>query len=67
MLSLHCRVLAFSHCREQGCVAVCGLLIVVESRAQALGTWASLVVVHRLSSCSSQVLERELSSHGTWV
>ena len=62
MLGLHCRVLAFSGCSEQGCVAVFGLLIAVESRVQA-----SLVAVHRLSSCSSQVLERELGSHGTWI
>ena len=38
-------------------VAVCGLLIAVASlvvEAQVLGVWASVVVVHRLSSCGSQ-------------
>ena len=34
-------------------------------RARALGTWASVVVAHRLSSCGSQALERRLSSRGT--
>ena len=33
-------------------------------RAQALGTWASVVVAHRLSSCGSRALERRLSSCG---
>lgn len=61
---LHCCALAFSSFSERGYIAVRGLLTVVESRAQALGTWASLAVVHRLRSCSSQVPEHELSSHG---
>ena len=33
-------------------------------RAQALGTWASVVVAHGLSSCGSRALERRLSSCG---
>ena len=33
-------------------------------RTQALGTQASVVVAHGLSSCGSQALERRLSSHG---
>ena len=47
--------------------AVRGLLIVVASlccRAWALGTRASVVVAHGLSSCGSQALERRLSSCG---
>ena len=52
-LHLHCCAWAFSSCGERGLlfVAVCGLLIVVASlccRAQALGTWASVVVARRL-------------------
>ena len=43
-----------------------GLLIVVASRcrARALGTLASVVVAHGLSSCGSRALERRLSSCG---
>ena len=33
-------------------------------RAWALGTWASLVVAHGLSSCGSRALEHRLSSCG---
>ena len=33
-------------------------------RARALGTWASVVVAHGLSSCGSQALEHRLSSCG---
>ena len=33
-------------------------------RARALGTWASVVVAHGLSSCGLRALERRLSSHG---
>ena len=70
MLGLRCWAWAFSGCGEQGLlfVAVCGLLIVVASlccRAQALGTWAAVVVACGLSICGSWVLERRLSSHGT--
>ena len=32
--------------------------------ARALGTWASVVVAHGLSSCGSWTLERRLSSCG---
>ena len=60
---------AFSSCGERGLlfVAVRGLLIVVASRcgAWALGTRASLVVAHGLSSCGSRALEHRLSSCGT--
>ena len=33
--------------------------------ARALGTWASVVVAHGLSSRGSRAPERRLSSHGT--
>ena len=42
-----------SHCGGFSC---CG--------ARDLGAWASVVVVHGLSSCGSQALERRLSSCG---
>ena len=35
--------------------------------AWALGTWASVVVAHGLSSCGSQALECRLSSCGVWA
>ena len=34
-------------------------------RAQALGTWTSVVAARGLSSCGSQAVERRLSSCGT--
>ena len=53
VLGLHCCARAFSSCGERGLlfVAVRGLLIVVASLccgAQALGTWAAVVVARRL-------------------
>ena len=50
---------AFSSCGKRGLpfVAVRGLLIVLASLccgAWALGTWASVVVARRLSSCGLQ-------------
>ena len=45
---------ATSHCSGFSC---CG--------ARALGTWASVVVAHGLSSCGLWALERRLSSCGT--
>ena len=61
---------AFSSCGERGLlfVAVCGLLTAVASHcgAQALGTRASAVAAHRLSSCGTRALERAgFSSCGT--
>ena len=53
--TLRCGVWA-SHCGGFSC---CG--------AQALGTWASVVVAHGLSSCGSWALERRFSSCGTWA
>ena len=61
----------FSSCGEQGLlfVSVRGLLIVVASRCgvRALGTQASVVVAHGLSSCGSRALECTLSSCGAWA
>ena len=55
MLGLYCCVQPFSSCGEQGLFFVHGLLIAVASGciAQALGAWASVVVVHRLGSCGT--------------
>ena len=53
--TLHCGAQA-SHCGGFSC---CG--------ARSLGAWASVVVAHGLSSCSSQALERRLSSRGAWA
>ena len=68
-LGLRCCTWAFSSCGEQGLlftVVLIGLLIAVASccRAQALGTWASVIVAHGLSSCGSRALERRPSSCG---
>ena len=51
-LGLHCGARA-SHCGGFSCC-----------RARALGTLASVVVAHGLSSCGSRALERRLSSCG---
>ena len=69
-LGLHCCAWAFSSCSERGLLltamrglshcggfACCG--------ARALGTRASVVVAHGLSSCGLRALERRLSSCGT--
>ena len=59
---------AFSSCGEWGIlfVAVGRLLTAVACccGAWALGTWASVVVAHRLSSCGTWALECRLSSCG---
>ena len=49
---------AFSSCGERG------LFFVAVRR---LGTWASVAVVCRLSSCGLQALERRLSTCGAWA
>ena len=64
---LRCCARSFSSCGERGLlfVAVRGLLIAVGSLccgAQALGTWAAVVVTRALSSCGLQALESRLSS-----
>ena len=68
MSSLRCSAWAFSNCGKLGLlVAVRGLLICGGfscGRARALGTWASVVVALRLSSCGLRALERRLSSCG---
>ena len=51
-------------------LVVCGLLIAVASLALgelAVGKWASVVVAHRLRSCSSWAPEHRLSSSGSQV
>ena len=53
--TLRCSVQA-SYCGGFSC---CG--------AWALGTWASVVVAHRPSSCGSRALECRLSSCGAWA
>ena len=50
--TLHCGAQASPH----GGLSCC--------RAWALGTWASVVVAHGLSSCGSQALQHKLSSCG---
>ena len=69
-LGLCCCARAFCSCSEWRLifVAVFRLLIVVASLccgARALGTWASVVVACRLSSCGSRALKHRLSSCGT--
>ena len=62
-LGLRCCTWAFSSCgaRASHCSGFSCY------RARALGTWASVVVAHRLSSCGSWALERRLSSCGAWA
>ena len=73
MLGLCCCMWAFSSCDEQGYsfLGWGGLLLIVVHRllivascckAQALGTPASVVAAHMLSSCSLQSLDCGLSS-----
>ena len=71
-LGLHCCARASSSCGEWGplFVAVRGLLIAVASLVAEHGPQsarASVVAVHGLSSCSTQALERRLSSCGSRV
>ena len=72
MLDLHCwagfSLLAADRGYSQ--LMVCGLLIEVASFVagyELLGTWASVVVVHGVSSFSSQSLEHRLNSCGPWA
>ena len=71
VFGLHCCTRAFSSCGEWGI-----LFVVVSAQAShcggfscweawALGTRASVVVAHGLSSCGLRALERRLSSCGT--
>ena len=79
VLGLRCCTRAFSSCTEWGATLRCGARVSHHSGfsccgAWALGTQASVVVVHRLSSCGSRALECRLSScglraqllHGMW-
>ena len=70
-LGLHCCIRASSSCGERGLlfIAVCGLLLAMASRcgAQALGARASVVVVHGLSRCGSQAVDRRLRSCSAWA
>ena len=69
-LGLHWCTRTYSSCSERG------LFFVVQAShcggfsycgAQGSRAQASVVVAHRLSSCSAQALERKLSSCGVWV
>lgn len=55
-LGIHCFAWALSSCSGFSC-----------SRAQALGTRASVVVAHRLSNCCSWALAHGLCNCGTWA
>ena len=68
-LGLHCCTRAFSSRGERGTTLPCGAQAshcdgFSCCRAQALGTRASVVVAHGLSSCGSWALECRLSSCG---
>ena len=68
VLGNRCCAQAFSSCGEQGLLC-CGAWASHCSsfsccNAWALGTWASVVVVRRLSSCGLWALEHRLSSCG---
>ena len=55
----------FTAAHRLSLVAASGLLVAVGCcEARALGGWASVVVVHRLSSCGSWALERRFGSCG---
>ena len=69
VLGLRCCARAFSSCRKQATL-LCGTRAshcggFSCCRAQALGAQASVVVVHRLSSCGSWAPEYRLSSCST--
>ena len=69
-LGLCCCVWAFSSCGEQGLLFLLRWLLLLQSAGSrhagfsSCGTWASVVVARRLSSCGSRALERRLSSCG---
>ena len=70
MLGLCCCAWLFSGCSEWGATLRCGAWASHCSGfsccgARALGSWASVVVAHRLSSCGSRALEHSLNSCGT--
>ena len=68
-LGLCCCAQAFFSCGERGATLHCGERSSHYGGfsccgARALGTWASVVVAHGLSSCGSWALERRLRSCG---
>ena len=67
-LGLRCRAWAFSSCGERGLLCCSAQASHCSGfsccRAWALGTRASVVVAHGLSSCGSRALEHRLSSCG---
>ena len=70
VLGLHCCMQAFSSCGKWGVTLPCGEWAAHCGGfsccgAQALGTWASVVVAHRLSSCGSWAIEHRFSSCDT--
>ena len=71
VLGLCCCVRASSSCRERGLLffvvqaSHCGGLS--HCGAWAVGTRASVVVAHGLSSCGSRAPEHRLSSCGAWA
>ena len=72
VLGLCCCARAFLWLQRVGATLRCGLWASHCSgfsccRAWALGTQASVVVAHGLSSCGSWALEHRLSSCGSWA
>ena len=74
-LGFHCCMWAFSSCSVQGLFSSCSAQASHRSGFSCCGAWvlgarASVVATHRLSSCSSRVLEHRLSGcgvfHGMW-
>ena len=66
-LGLRCCTQSFPSCREWGATLCCGVRTSHSHgfsccRARALGTWASAVAAHGLSSCASWALEHRLRS-----
>ena len=68
VLGLRCCARAFSSCGEAGAALHCGARAYCSGFSccgtRALGTRASVVAAHGLSSCGSWALERRLSSCG---
>ena len=65
-----CRL--FSSCRKWGLLSSCGVQashcrVFSYSGAQAVGSQASVVVAHGLSSCDSRALEHRLNNCGSWA
>ena len=75
MLGLHCSAWTFSSCGERGLLSNCSAWTSHSGgfsccKAQALGTWAPVVVAGRLSNCGSRAQglpKRRLSNCGSRV